>query len=1817
MSAVRRLSTALLLSLAALGADAQSILTVAGGGTLDGQRVSDAPISEPGGAAFDRSGNFYVVSRSGGQVLKIDAVTRVVTVVAGNGASGFTGDNGPAVSATLRQPGEVALDANDNIYIADTQNGRVRRVDAKTGIITTYAGGATPADGSIGDGGQATAAELDSPWGLLVDRGFLYITEQAYNAHRVRRINIATGVIDTFAGKNDNTSLGGFSGDNGPAKNAELNRPFGIAADSAGNIYFADSQNKRVRRVDTSGTITTYAGGGPQGNTGDGIQATDAYFDYVTVVAFDKDGNLLIAAAPGIRRVDKTTHVITAAVSDYVGLVYGLGTAANGTIYFDWDAIYTVAPGSSERVVLGGAGKYVGDGLAARAAILHAPYGLAFDSAGNLFLADAGQNIVRRISSADGTISTIAGQVGQAYTGDQDNIDAAKSIVGFPIDVAFDAGGNLYIADALNHTVWRIDHTTNILTRFAGGASPADGFGDNGPATSANIVPWGLAFDSVGNMYMADRDAYATPPHARVRRIDAQTKTITTVAGTSTLGYSGDGGQATAAQLNEPLDVAVDNAGNILVSEYGNGTIRKIDRTGIITTIAGNQMIPDDGQVRDEGPATNARITPLHMSVNRTTGDIIYTDFARHRVRRIDTQGIIHTVAGSALFYYEGGFSGDNGPAKDARLSFDYGDAAGVAITPAGDIYFSDSQNNRVRAVFACVSVKAPTLINPANPTTAPALSWSAVNGAFRYDVRVDTVSPPVRVIASDVGQTTFTPSLAPATKYFWSVTAKGDPFCSPVSTADSAISTFTTASGCGIGSFDLTSPADGATSATQLSWQPAPGAGTYDLYLGTNTPPPLFESGITGTTHAVPNVPGQVFWFVVAHASCDATKTATTPIRSYTASGGSLCGTSPLITLASPPDGSSNIATTVTLSWSLTQITAPVDVYFGTTSNPPLLRSGLPATQTTLALPPLDPGVTYYWRVVAGCSSPLSTPVASFTTQTACNAPSATQILFAPPSVSAGATYSIVWSPAAGLDVDGGYLVERSTSPSFGSILDSQITSSTAASFIAGSPATMYHRVRAIPACDPTKSSPTSDTRSVTITNAASNIIFTVQPTSVVTALGEAIDTHRGSFTLENIGSTPAQVIVGQSELPGSRPFFSIAEGGAFVTLQPRVPRTFTIQYSGPPNNTAASYQGVIFATAVGGTSQLAVTPYAFVNLKVGGAPAVAPQFVVDGVAADYAAFPGFAGTDDSNRPGRDIAIRNPGTAPMDLAAEVGPDVWLVPESGWNSQPLAAGATRTFKLQTRRPFAPSGSPLPRYTYFTVRTKDGASSRLLVQDNDQLSLSSGRATALDVSLRSFIVPDAAKRLRLTNNGGDSVQVELIFTPSGSDGFDASAVKRVVIVVPPNDVVTLVDPVTALFGGTAGQIEVRTPRERLGLVLVSASIPVVTRGEGARVAAPHVIYLPSAVPAAITLSETSGVDKASIRLVSDNGQTVTVDVPRYGMRRISVNAASRWDINVDSGGGSVVGLATIGTFTVVSRASTDRAGATSLASAFWKTRPSANAPSVTTVVPVISGSASSGNAPQYRVAIGLVAQSSAAQFLATFYPSSGSVALNRTVNVGAGATTVYNDVMRDLFAVTPTDGNLFLQGPPNGKVYAVLQQTTSGGNVPVSSLPLPTTLSEALTSATSSSQRPLYFDGLEQSVDATRGTRWMLLLNEVGGAPGLVNVRLYEAGNRTRPIADKDLQISSNQQLKLDTIFAALGLDAPDRQKDRTNVEVVVTATGGTARVAASAVSIDNQSGDTKVFALTPMVGSGNPNINFATPVVNQQPPGSRHRSVHH
>src|SRR5260370_4722757 len=241
----RRSALLVLAVLCAASASAQSILTVAGGGTVDGQLIANIPTIGPRGIAFDRAGNVYLVIRNAGQVLEIDAATGIVKTVAGNGASGYSGDGGLAINADFNQPSSIVLDAADNLYISDTLNNRVRRVDAKTGIITTYAGGGTLQDPLIGDGGPATSAVLGVPWGLAIDRGFLYITEQSYNSNRVRRVNIATLKIDTIAGPAVPT-LRGYTRGHSPGQDPLFPNPFGNVAHRADELYVADNGNRRL-----------------------------------------------------------------------------------------------------------------------------------------------------------------------------------------------------------------------------------------------------------------------------------------------------------------------------------------------------------------------------------------------------------------------------------------------------------------------------------------------------------------------------------------------------------------------------------------------------------------------------------------------------------------------------------------------------------------------------------------------------------------------------------------------------------------------------------------------------------------------------------------------------------------------------------------------------------------------------------------------------------------------------------------------------------------------------------------------------------------------------------------------------------------------------------------------------------------------------------------------------------------------------------------------------------------------------------------------------------------------------------------------------------------------------------------------------------------------------------------------------------------------------------------------------------------------------------------------------------------------------------
>ena len=263
--------------------------------------------------AVDGAGNLYIADTNNDRIRKVDSAG-TITTIAGTGERRFGGDGGPAIQAQLDAPSGVVVDGAGNLYIADRANHRIRKVDS-TGTITTIAG--TGERGFGGDGGPATQARLNYPYGVAVDgAGNLYIADLAN--HRIRKVD-STGTITTFAG----TGERGFGGDGGPASQAQLNFPTGVAVDEAGNLYIADWSNARIRKVDGTGTITTIAGTGERGFSGDSGPATQAQLDDPTGVAVDGAGTLYIA--------DASNHRIRLLTPTATGSSLGFAHFANGT----------------------------------------------------------------------------------------------------------------------------------------------------------------------------------------------------------------------------------------------------------------------------------------------------------------------------------------------------------------------------------------------------------------------------------------------------------------------------------------------------------------------------------------------------------------------------------------------------------------------------------------------------------------------------------------------------------------------------------------------------------------------------------------------------------------------------------------------------------------------------------------------------------------------------------------------------------------------------------------------------------------------------------------------------------------------------------------------------------------------------------------------------------------------------------------------------------------------------------------------------------------------------------------------------------------------------------------------------------------------------------------------------------------------------------------------------------------------------------------------------------------------------------------------
>ncbi|MDB5099523.1 MAG: repeat containing protein [Cyanobacteria bacterium RYN_339] len=322
------------------------------GAAGDGAAATAAQLNGPYGLAFDPAGNLYIADSANNKVRKVTP-GGIISTFAGTGTAGSAGDGGAATAAQLSGPGGVAADASGNLYIADTASNKIRKV-TPGGIISTVAG--TGVAGAAGDGGAATAAQLKSPTDVKLDAaGNLYIVD--YANHKIRKV-APGGTITTIAG----TGTAGSAGDGGAATAAQLNLPYGAALDAAGAIYIADQANHKVRKIAAGGTISTLAGTGAPGATGDGGPATSALLTQPTAVAVDAAGNVYVT--------DTGTNVLRKiAPGGTISAVAGTGTAGGS-----------------------------GDGGPAAAALLNSPTGLTVDAAGNLYISDYLTRKVRKLS---------------------------------------------------------------------------------------------------------------------------------------------------------------------------------------------------------------------------------------------------------------------------------------------------------------------------------------------------------------------------------------------------------------------------------------------------------------------------------------------------------------------------------------------------------------------------------------------------------------------------------------------------------------------------------------------------------------------------------------------------------------------------------------------------------------------------------------------------------------------------------------------------------------------------------------------------------------------------------------------------------------------------------------------------------------------------------------------------------------------------------------------------------------------------------------------------------------------------------------------------------------------------------------------------------------------------------------------------------------------------------------------------------------------------------------------------------------------------
>jgi sugar lactone lactonase YvrE len=645
------------------GLQAQLVSSLAGRGSAENGPGLTATFKSPNGIVVDSKGNLYVADYENNIIRKISP-TGEVSNFAGSGLYGKT--DGEGVNARFNTPQGLAIDSDDNIYVSDNQNCSIRKITS-AGVVSTVAGGTC---GYASDG-PAAEAIFYGPQGMAIDAGKnIYVADA--NNHKIRKIS-TEGIVTTLAGSGNAGSADGVGAEAG------FNYPNSLFAAADGNIYVTDAGNNKIRKISPEGVVTTVAGSGTAGNT-DGT-GTSASFSYPGGIVGDASGNLFVADCGNhvIRKITRTGEVTTFAgdgsFSSYEGTGInagildptGIALSASGDFYVtsQFDGRILKVTSSAVVTIVAGSDSYGKNDGSAAIARFTKPAALTVDLSGSIYVADYGNNVIRKISAA-GVVSTFAGSGGLGDTDGPGNTAKFRR----PKGVATDAAGNVYVADEGNNKIRKISPDGLVSTLAGNGtAGSADGQG-----TAAGFEwPSGVAVDSSGNVYVAER--------YKIRKVTPD-GVVSTIAGSGTSGNKD--GTGDAASFSFPAGIAVDATGVLYVADTQNYNVRKITKDGVVSTYAGTGKLGKaDGLSKEAG-----FFQPKGVAVDKK-GNVYVADDINNKIRKISTDGIVSTYVGIGT---TGSVDGPGSLAAFRR-------PAGVAIDAGGNLYVAEEDNNKIRKI--------------------------------------------------------------------------------------------------------------------------------------------------------------------------------------------------------------------------------------------------------------------------------------------------------------------------------------------------------------------------------------------------------------------------------------------------------------------------------------------------------------------------------------------------------------------------------------------------------------------------------------------------------------------------------------------------------------------------------------------------------------------------------------------------------------------------------------------------------------------------------------------------------------------------------------------------------------------------------------------------------------------------------------------------------------------------------------------------------------------------------------------------------------